>query len=64
MTGPASSLAGELDLHSAGELATALTAFHEADEVWLDMTEVTLIDSSGLRSILSFAGSRNGDGRS
>ena len=53
-------LAGELDLHSAGELATALTAFEEADEVWLDMTEVTLVDSSGLSSILSFAGSRNG----
>ena len=56
-------LAGELDLHSAGDLATALTAFQEADEVWLDMTEVTLIDSSGLRSILSFAGSRNGHGK-
>ena len=56
-------LAGELDLHSAGELTEALTAFQEADEVWLDMTEITFIDSSGLSSILSFARSRNGNGR-
>jgi len=56
-------LAGELDLHSAGELTQALTAFQEADEVWLDMTEITFIDSSGLSSILSFARSRNGNGR-
>ena len=56
-------LAGELDPHSADGLATALTAFQEVDEVWLDMTEVPLIDSSGLNSILSFAGSRNGRGK-
>jgi len=30
-------LAGELDLHSAQELAAALTAFQEVDEVWIDM---------------------------
>jgi anti-anti-sigma factor len=56
-------LAGDLDLHSAGKLAEALTAFQEAGEVWLDMTEITFIDSSGLSSILSFARSRNGHGR-
>jgi anti-anti-sigma factor len=56
-------LSGELDAHSAAALTDALTVFQGADEVWLDMTEVTFIDSSGLSSILSFARSRNGNGR-
>jgi len=56
-------LAGDLDLHSAGKLTEALTAFQETFEVWLDMTEITFIDSSGLSSILSFARSRHGNGR-
>ena len=56
-------LAGELDLHSAHELAAALTAFQEVDEVWIDMTRVAFIDSSGLSSILAFAAARNGNGK-
>jgi anti-anti-sigma factor len=56
-------LAGEVDLHNAPDLTAALTAFQTADEVWLDMTDVTFIDSSGLSSILSFARSRHGNGR-
>lgn len=61
--GPGLRVTGDLDLHSAGELTAALAAFQDAEEVWLDMTEVTFIDSSGLRSILSFARSRNEHGR-
>ena len=56
-------LSGELDLHSAQELTVALTAFQAVEEVWLDMTKVTFIDSSGLSSILAFARSRNGNGK-
>lgn len=56
-------LAGELDLQSAQELTAALAAFQTAEDVWIDMTEVTFIDSAGLTSILSFARSRNGNGK-
>ena len=56
-------LAGELDLYSAQELTAALAGFQDAEEVWIDVTEVTFIDSSALRSILTFATSRNGKGK-
>ena len=56
-------LAGELDLHNAEEFAAALREFLQADDVWLDMTAVTFIDSSGVRSILAFASSRNANGK-
>jgi anti-anti-sigma factor len=52
-------IAGDLDLHSARELTAALRGFQTDGDVWLDMTEVTFIDSSGLTSILSFAHSRD-----
>jgi ABC-type transporter Mla MlaB component len=48
-------IAGDLDLHTARELTAALRGFQTDGDVWLDMTEVTFIDSSGLTSILSFA---------
>ena len=56
-------IAGDLDLHSAQELTAALRAFQGNGDVWLDMTEVTFIDSSGLTSILSFAHSRGENGK-
>ena len=56
-------LSGDVDLHSAPQLTAALEAFQKAGDECLDMTEVTFIDSSGLSSILSFARSRNGNGK-
>ena len=56
-------LTGNLDLQSAHRLSAALKAFQEVDEVCIDMTQVTFVDSSGLNSILSFARSRDGKGR-
>ncbi|HLT96401.1 MAG TPA: STAS domain-containing protein [Acidimicrobiia bacterium] len=43
---------GEIDLASAGELETALTAEPEATVI-ADLSDVGFIDSTGLRSLLS-----------
>ena len=52
-------LAGELDLAAAPRLTEALLDFASAKgEVHLDLTEVSFLDSSGLRVILALARSR------
>ena len=57
-------LAGELDLAAAPRLTEALLDFASSeDEVYLDLSEVSFLDSSGLRAILALARSR-GDARS
>lgn len=56
-------IAGDLDLHSARELTAALRGFQTHGDVWLDMTEVTFVDSSGLTSVLSFVHSRDENGK-
>ena len=57
-------LAGELDLAAAPRLTEALVDFASSakDEVHLDLTEVSFLDSSGLRVILALARSRAGNG--
>lgn len=57
-------LAGELDLAAAPRLTEALLDFASADggELHLDLTEVSFLDSSGLRVILALARSRGGTG--
>jgi anti-sigma B factor antagonist len=51
------SLAGELDLVSAPQLESELTAVEspEAGEVLIDLAEVQFIDSTGLRVLLGAA---------
>ena len=57
-------LAGELDLATAPGLTEALLDFASSEgEVYLDLSEVSFLDSSGLRVILALARSR-GDSRS
>ena len=52
-------LAGELDLATAPELTEALLDFASSKgEVYLDLSEVSFLDSSGLRVILALARSR------
>ena len=58
-------LAGELDLAAAPRLTEALLDFASAEgEVHLDLTEVSFLDSSGLRVILALARSRRDKGPS
>ena len=53
---------GELDAATAPQLTTELSrASHEGDVV-LDLSELTFLDSCGVRSILEFAKRRNGNG--
>jgi len=45
-------VAGEIDMSNATELAEYIVQF-EAGDVALDLTEVTFLDSSGLRALLA-----------
>jgi anti-sigma B factor antagonist len=54
-------LIGEVDLATAPKLREAL-AEYGTSEVVLDLSELTFMDSSGLGVLLTFAGSRNGNG--
>jgi anti-anti-sigma factor len=56
-------LAGELDLATAPQLAEALLEFASSEgELQLNVSELTFLDSSGLRVILELARSRADDG--
>ena len=55
-------LTGEVDLATAYQLTEALANISTESEVHLELTDLTFMDSSGLRTILAFAGSRNGAG--
>ena len=56
-------ITGELDVATAPELSKALLDLSPANShVTLDLTELTFIDSCGIRAILSLARSDNGDG--
>ena len=56
-------LEGELDLAAAPRLTEALLDFASSEgEVHLDLTEVSFLDSSGLRAILALARSRGDHG--
>ena len=50
-------LKGELDMATAGDLSEVLrTASGRADPMVLDLSEVSFMDSSGLRALLDAAG--------
>ena len=46
---------GEIDIATAGQIGPAVTDAIEAGamDVWLDLSEVTFLDSSGMHSILA-----------
>jgi anti-sigma B factor antagonist len=56
-------LSGELDVATAPELTKALLDLSPANtRVTLDLTELTFVDSCGIRAILALARSANGNG--
>jgi anti-sigma B factor antagonist len=54
-------LIGEVDLATAPQLRDALAEL-STSEIVLDLSELTFMDSSGLGVLLTFAGTRNGNG--
>jgi anti-anti-sigma factor len=56
-------LSGELDLFTSRQLAAVLADIGGDRPVHIDLGDLTFIDSSGIREILTFAGSRSGPGR-
>ncbi len=57
-------VAGELDAHGAPDLAEALSGVDAAADVVLDLGELTFMDSSGLRVIISTNGKLSSGGGS
>lgn len=56
-------VAGELDLHTAGQLDEALQAAHGAETLVVDLSRVDFMDSTGLSVIVSaVAAARAHDG--
>jgi anti-sigma B factor antagonist len=55
-------LVGELDVATAPELTKALLDLSPHDTYTLDLSELTFVDSGGIRAILSLARSVNGNG--
>ena len=53
---------GELDVATAPQLTSALSEASPEGEVVLDLSELTFLDSCGVRSILELARTRNGNG--
>ncbi|MEO3770287.1 STAS domain-containing protein [Micromonospora sp. B9E7] len=45
-------LTGDLDYDTAPELTAAAAALRDDDEVWVDLTGVSICDSSGLSALL------------
>lgn len=58
--GNAMRLVGELDMSTVEELDVALRAAPDGEEITLDLTELTFIDSSGIQVLLRYVASRNG----
>lgn len=46
-------LRGDVDAHTAGQLEASLVDLRQAAEVRLDMSQVTFLDSSGLRVVIA-----------
>ena len=55
-------VAGELDVATASQLAEALREASSAGQVVLDLSELTFLDSCGIRAILELARTQNGNG--
>lgn len=58
--GNAIHLVGELDMSTADELDAALRTAPDDEELTLDLTELTFIDSSGIQVLLRYVASRDG----
>lgn len=58
--GTALRLVGELDMSTVEKLDAALRAAPEGEEIMLDLTALTFIDSSGIQALLRYVASRNG----
>lgn len=52
------SLAGDLDFSTAAPFAEAVRAFPPGDELQLELTDLTLVDSAGLHALLGLARTR------
>jgi anti-anti-sigma factor len=55
-------IAGELDVVTVPKLTEALRRTASAGQVVLDLSELTFVDSSGIRAILELSRAQNGDG--
>ena len=55
-------IAGELDVATASQLTLALRDASSAGQVILDLSELTFMDSCGVRAILELARAQNGNG--
>jgi len=55
-------LAGELDVATAPRFSEVLAATSAQGDVVLDLSELTFLDSCGVRALLEAARARNGDG--
>lgn len=58
--GNALRLVGELDMSTVEELDAALRGAPDGEEITLDLTALTFIDSSGIQVLLRYVASRNG----
>jgi anti-sigma B factor antagonist len=59
------SLVGELDLHTTPQLQTVLAGLdgHEAEQLVIDLTDVTFVDSAALGALVAEARARSAAGR-
>lgn len=55
-------VAGELDAHTAPDLAAALAAVDDTADIVLDLADLAFMDSSGLRVIISTNGTLSDGG--
>jgi anti-anti-sigma factor len=55
-------LVGELDVATASRLTEALRGNEDVGELVLDLSELTFLDSCGMRALLDLARARNGNG--
>ena len=55
-------ISGELDLATAPQLTEALRDTSSAGQVVLDLSELTFMDSCGIRALLELARTQNGNG--
>ena len=62
VTGNGIKIVGELDVATAPHLGDALGDAASQQELVLDLSEVTFLDSYGVRSILELCRTRNGNG--
>jgi anti-sigma B factor antagonist len=55
-------VAGELDVATASQLTEAVRDASSAGQVVLDLSELTFMDSCGIRAVIELARAQNGNG--